>query len=261
MPAQGMQPQAPQIPQLPMLPSQQAANPMMPAMPLPGLPTLPSNQQQQMPQWAQEMMQNIQQIQQGGQGGQAAPAAFDPTKPWSSDNRPKSWDEMQKANEAMAAQKAQEIVTQTMQQQQQQSQQQQQQLEQATTQINQSFDRLRLSGYLPPIADPNNPNDAGRQAELELLGWTLRNGGKTADDIIYAAPALVQQHQMGRYYDPATQQMTQRRGQSAAAMAPIAGGMPVMGQMGNPSGPTQRQLAMGGRDLGSLMAMGMDAVQ
>jgi hypothetical protein len=256
-----MTPQVPQMPQVPVFPSQQPANPMMPGTPLPGLPQLPSQQpsNQQMPQWAQEMMQNIQQIQQGGTGNQ--PSTFDPTKPWSSDNRPKSWDEMRSANEALAEQKAREIVTSTMQQQTQQQQQQQQQLQQANQQIDSTFNRLRLSGYLPPIQNPSNPNDPGKLAERELLGWTLTNGGQTAEDILYAAPSLVQQHQMGRYFDPQSGQMQQRRGQSAAAMAPIAGGMPVMGQMGAPSGPTQRQLAQGGRDLGSLMAAGMDAIQ
>jgi hypothetical protein len=254
-------PQMPVMPQVPVLPSQQPANPMMPSMPLPGLPQLPSNQpsNQPMPQWAQEMMQNIQQIQQGGTGNQ--PNTFDPTKPWSNENRPKSWDEMRSANEALAEQKAREIVTTTMQQQTQQAQQQQQQVEQANQQIDNTFNRLRLSGYLPPIQNPGNPNDPGKLAERELLGWTLTNGGKTAEDILFAAPSLVQQHQMGRFFDPQSGQMQQRRGQSAAAMAPIAGGMPVMGQMGTPSGPTQRQLAQGGRDLGSLMAMGMDQVQ
>lgn len=241
----------PQYPQAPMMPQ-------LPAAPI--VPQFPSQQPQQtMPEWAQELVQSVNQIQQSdGGGGQLS---FNPDEPWSSTNKPRSWEEMRKANETLATQKAQEIVTQTMQQQQVQQQQQQQAEQQANQAIDQSFNRLRLSGALPPVQNPNDPNDAGKQAERELLGYTLAMGGKSATDMEYSATSLLQRHQQGQFYDVKSGQMIQRRGMSAAAMAPIAGGAPVMGPMGGYGGPTQSQLAQGGRDLNSLMQAGMAATQ
>lgn len=254
-PAPGQMPQYPPV-GMPQVPGNM---PMMPQIPY--TPQLPSDQPQaQVPEWAREMYQSIQKLE-GGNGGQQPPATFDPNQPWSSDNRPKSWEDMRKANETMATQKAQEIVTKTLQQQQQQTEQQRQQEQQINQQIDTAFNRLSLTGALPPVQNPNDPSDPGKQAQAELLGYTLAMGGKTAEDMLAAAPSLIQRHMSGQYFDPKTNQLVQRRGQSAAAYAPIAGGMPVMGNMGAPAGPTQSQLAMGGRDLGSLMQMGMDAIQ
>lgn len=257
-------PMAPAIPQMPGVPG--AAAPGMPGMPMapqiPQIPQFPSAQQQQAPDWAQQLIQTIQQqgASEGG-GGQQAPAGFNPDEPWTAQNRPRSWEDMRKATEIQATKKAQEIVTQTMQQQQQQAVQAQQQEQQANMAIDQTFNRLRLSGVLPPVGNPNDPNDPGKQAETELLAFTLAMGGKSAEDMVYAAPTLIQRHQAGQYYDVKSRQIVQRRGASAAAMAPIAGGMPTVGQYTQSGGPTQSQLAMASRDLGALMNMGMQAVQ
>lgn len=247
-------------------PQAQPGAPMVPGMPMapaaPMIPQFPSQQQQQMPAWAQQLAESVQQLQGGQQsGGGAGGAAFDPTKPWSADNRPKSWDEMRQANEALATQKAQEIVTQTLEQQQQAQQQQLQAEQAANAAIDSTFNRLRLSGALPQITNPNDPNDPGKLAERELLGYTMAMGGQSAEDMVYAAPALLQRHQMGEYYDVREQKMARRGSQSVAAFAPMAGGAPMMGQMGQPAGPTQSQLASGARDLGSLMQLGMDQIQ
>lgn len=200
------------------------------------MPQFPSQQPQaDTPAWAQQLMQSVQQLQGGGQGdggGGQQQQGFNPDEPWSATNRPRTWEEMRRFNDTLATKKAQEVVTQTLQQQQQQAEQTRVNEARANQEIDQTFNRLRLNGVLPAVQNPNDPNDPGKQAERELLGYTVANGGQTPQDMLYAAPALFQRHQMGQFYDVKAGQMVQRRGMMPGAGAPIAGGTPVMGAMG-----------------------------
>jgi hypothetical protein len=204
------------------------------------------------------MMQNIQQQE---QTPETPATGFDPNQPWSGDNRPRTWAEMQQAYSGMAAKQAQDAVAKYQQDQLEQSQKQQQEQFAAAQAVDGAFTRLRLSGVLPPVQDANNPQDAGKLAETELLGYTLAMGGQTAEDMVYASQALMQQHALGKYYDAEKKELVTRPGYQPAAFAPIAGGTPMMGAMALPTGPTQSQLGMGRGNLESLFQIGMQNTQ
>lgn len=64
--------------------------------------------------------------------------------------------------------------------------------------IDESLNSLRTAGYLPPVADPFNQTDPGKQAEFELIGYALSLG---ATDLTKAAQELKFRHDAGFKFD------------------------------------------------------------
>lgn len=66
-------------------------------------------------------------------------------------------------------------------------------------QIDQNMTQLRGAGYLPPIVNQYDPNDAGKIAENELIGYAVYQLGTT--DLGKAAQELQTHHVRGEVYD------------------------------------------------------------
>ena len=165
----------------------------------------------------------------------AAPAAPATPQKWEPDN----WEDV----EARIEQRAREIVQQSFTQQQAEAQaaaeQQQAALAAADKAIDTAVEQLEKNGYLPPVANPADPNDPGRAARSELYSYALALG---TDDVTAAAVSLHALHQSGYFYDRTKNAYVRRGSQSAAAQAPIAGAAPVL-PTGAPTGPTMADLA------------------
>lgn len=108
------------------------------------------------------------------------------------------------------AKQAQDIVNKAFaerEQQQQQSNQQVQQQEQANQQqIDTTVTQLRNAGYLPPVTNQFDSNDPGKQAENELLAYTISLG---STDLVKTAQELKFRHDAGFKYDYQTKQFVQ----------------------------------------------------
>jgi hypothetical protein len=198
------------------------------------------------PQWAQTMAQQMQQIQQQQQN-------------------PNQWQPKTVADiDARITERAQEIaaasVKQMQDQQQQEYNQRQQQVTVLDQQVNAVYGQLRQNGLLPIVSNPYDPNDPGKQAEVELLSYAVANGASDAASMARLAPTLKALHDNGMAYDHKQNMIVRRNGsQSAAASAPIAGGSPSM-QGGTPSGPGLTQSRLATTDLGGLMQYGLSAL-
>lgn len=94
-----------------------------------------------------------------------------------------------------AAQQAQQTTQQVTQQEQQNQQY-----------INNTFSELRNAGYLPPVTNQFDANDAGKQAENELLGYAISLG---STNLVSAAKELKHRHDTGSKYDHQTNQFVQ----------------------------------------------------
>ncbi len=92
------------------------------------------------------------------------------------------------------------------QQQAQTTEQVQAQEQQNQTYIDNSINQLRQAGYLPPVTNQFDANDAGKQAENELLGYTISLG---STDLVNAAKELKFRHDAGFKYDYANKQFVQ----------------------------------------------------
>lgn len=195
------------------------------------------------PAWAQGLVETVQGLQQqaaSAQGGDWKPSSFNDI-------------------DARIAERAQQIADQKIQdfqtQQQQAAQQEQLQMDEANKAIDASLANLHQIGYLPPIMNPNDPNDAGRQGERELIAYAVSLG---TDNLSAVAPQLKLAHDAGYFFDHTKSTMVRRGSQTAAANAPIAGASPSVNGM-TQAGPSQRELAT--MDMTQLMTMGLNSIR
>lgn len=94
-----------------------------------------------------------------------------------------------------------------LQQEQSQTQEQLQAQESQNQQyIDSTVGNLRNAGYLPPVVNQFDANDLGKQAENELLGYTISLG---STDLVKAAQELKFRHDAGFKYDYQTKQFVQ----------------------------------------------------
>jgi hypothetical protein len=253
IPQQQFQPQVPGQPVFMPQQSQQQQIQQQPQFtPQTGYPlNVPVIPQQQQPAITTEQLQELvqQQIQ------QAQGAQFTQTdKPWSNDKPPTNWDEFYEGIDKIADKRAEDRFKAW----QTEQQQQQQQIEQQTQIVNQQFNtvetQLTSMGLLPQIADPNNPNDPGRQAKKELYAYAVSLGGNSPESLGPAAATLKALHDQGYYFDTGQNKLVQRNSQTPNAYAPIAGASMSMGGPTNQQGPTTREMAT--TDFSTFAAMG-----
>lgn len=259
------QPPAPQQPQA--QPGQPVyAQPQQPVVAAPGqplteyslTPPVQTPQQEQMPAWAAGLVEQVNGLQAQIQTPQQQPPAAGNAWPWP--DIPQTWAGLQTAIDRVATEKADAKVGEYQQTQQAMAQQQEQARVQADQMIDSTLNQLRQTGILPLITDATNPNDAGKLAEKELLGYTIANGGSDPNALVRMAPTLRALHDSGIYYDNNQRKLIRRGSQSAAANAPIAGGTPVMGGNGQtPAAPSAKQFAT--MDLSELATIGMSQLQ
>lgn len=252
----GQMPQQPQVPQLPQGPQPAYSYITPPPVQIPGQP----GQQQQQPAWAQELIQNVQQLQQ--QPGQQQPGGQQPAvqpgqgDTWSDTRRPTSWTEMQQAIQAEAQRVSQQTLNQWQQQQNQTQQQTQAEMDAAQTAIDQTEMQLRQYGYLPQIANPMDPNDAGIMATRELESFAIANN---SNNLFAAATTLKALHDTGMFFDVYQKRLIRRGSQTVAAQAPIAGASPSISPIVSQQGPTYGQMA--GMSIDQLVNAGMNNIQ
>lgn len=111
----------------------------------------------------------------------------------------------------------QQEQTQTNDQLQAQEQQNQQYIDNIVTQ-------LRVAGYLPPVTNQFDANDAGKQAENELLGYTISLG---STDLVSAARELKFRHDAGFKFDYQNKQFVQTQQPSNDPNAQMFGNLPA----------------------------------
>lgn len=73
--------------------------------------------------------------------------------------------------------------------------------------IDGTLNQLRQAGYVPPVVDQFNPNDPGKQAENELIGYAVHVLGSA--DLVKAAQELKFRHDAGFKFDYQTKQFIQ----------------------------------------------------
>lgn len=185
------------------------------------MPQAPAGDQP--PAWAQEVIDAAKTIQQ--QQAQPAPGTVPAGQgqPQQSDWNPQNWADVDARIEARAQELFRNGLTEIQSQQQAQAEAEQQALAQADAAIDQSLNQLRQTGYLPPVANPNDRDDAGKIAERELIAYTIAQG---TDNLLATAPVLHALHQSGYYYDAGQNKLVRKGSQTAAAQAPIAGATP-----------------------------------
>ncbi len=106
--------------------------------------------------------------------------------------------------------------------------------EQANQQyIEGTVNQLRQAGYLPPVANQFDLNDPGKQAENELLGYTISLG---STDLVSAAKELKFRHDAGFKYDYQNKQFVQVNQPSNDPNANMFGNLPQ-----TPDGPKPQQ--------------------
>lgn len=106
--------------------------------------------------------------------------------------------------------RAEAIVNKRFEEAAQQAQQTNQQVQEQENQNQQYIDgtvgQLRQAGYLPPVGNQFDVNDAGKQAENELLAYTISLG---STDLVSAAKELKFRHDAGFKYDYQNKQFVQ----------------------------------------------------
>lgn len=235
------QPFTPPVPQQyapPQAPAPQPGQPMVPGfdpnaipltpygLPVGQAPQAPAPQGDQMPPWATQLLEQVKQSQ---AQQQQQPESWVPT----------NFQDIDKRIQEQAAAIAQQTITEAETRRQQAVAAQEQQRQQADAAIDTSLNQLRTTGYLPPITNPNDPNDPGRLAQTELIAYTLASG---SEDVARMAPALYALHQSGYAYDYNTQRLVRRGSQTAAAQAPIAGAAPGAAAPAGQAGPSHQDL-------------------
>lgn len=128
--------------------------------------------------------------------------------------RPKDWEDV----DERIAQKAQEIAEQKEQERVQQAEAARQQQEQADQYIDNTLQSMRTAGLLPPVTNPYDKNDPGKQEELKLMAAAVSMG---TDDLPAAMQVLTQQRRAGYDFDLNTRQF-----------------VPATAQPGQPGQPT-----------------------
>lgn len=91
--------------------------------------------------------------------------------------------------------------------------------------IDNTVTQLRGAGYLPPITNQYDPNDVGKQAETELIGYAVYGLGTT--DLSKAAQELKFRHDAGFVFDPNTKQFTQVAQQNNDPNSGMFGNLPL----------------------------------
>lgn len=215
---------------------------------------LPGQQQDQVPAWAQGLIEQVNALQNNGP---------QTDQPWDDNNRPRTWAELQGSMDKMATDKAQEMVNGLVQQQQQAQVQQQQLLTQANQNLDAVEGQLQQMGILPPVVNPNDPNDPGKAARAELYAYAMTMGASEPQQLAPAAATLYALHQNGQYFDKGKNAVVTRNSAAPGAFAPIAGAGPSMAGSqpgGNQAvtGPTTAQLAT--LPLSSLAQMGASSL-
>lgn len=123
--------------------------------------------------------------------------------------------------------RAEAIVTKKLEEQAQQAQQTNDQVQKQEQQNQQYIEgtvsQLRQAGYLPPISNQFDLNDAGKQAENELLGYTIALG---STDLIAAAKELKHRHDTGYKFDYQNKQFVQVNQPSNDPNANMFGNLP-----------------------------------
>lgn len=227
--------QQPQNPQLPV--GQQSEYPISGQPPLPTPPTDVGALVEQI----QNLQQQVEQINSGSQPQQDSD--------WP--DRPQTWGGLKQAIQTEAERISQSQIANLQRQQEQQAAAKQDAQKAADQAIDSAIGQLRQVGYLPPIVNSTDPNDAGKMAERELIGYTVAMG---SNNLAAAAGPLRALHDSGYYYDTAQSKLVRRGSQTAAAQAPIAGGNPnIAAPQGG--GLTARQLAT--MNLDQVMQMGL----
>lgn len=250
-PAQ-QQPVAPQTPQYTQTPPQ-----AQPQGPQPEYPIVApvANQEAQVPAWAAGLTQQVQTLQ---QQLEAQKQANQDNNEWP--DRPQSWGEMRKAIQTEADRIASEKMEAYKREQKAAEDQQAAVERDINQQIDNTIGQMRQVGYLPVVANPNDPNDPGKAAERELIAYTVAMGGTKPQDLMNAAPSLKAHHDTGYFFDYTQKKLVRRGSQTAAAQAPIAGASPSIG--GTPTGqqgPSQKELATMSMD--QLMQTGLQQIQ
>ncbi|UOF78680.1 eukaryotic translation initiation factor 3 [Caudoviricetes sp.] len=168
-----------------------------------------------------------------------APQVINPrTAPQTFD--PQDWGDVQKFIQDEAQRIANETITNAVSQQEADRAAEQESMRQADFAIDTAITQLTAQGYLPPIANPNDPNDPGKLAQTELFGYAISLG---TDNLNAVAPNLYALHQSGYYYDTTKGALVRKGSQTVAAQAPISGATPsitatnaptlTMGQLAN----------------------------
>lgn len=138
------------------------------------------------------------------------------------------FDDVDKRAEAIVDQKLAEreqAIQTTNQRAQEQEQQNQQYIDNTVTQ-------LRGAGYLPPITNQFDPNDPGKQAETELIGYAVYGLGST--DLSKAAQELKFRHDAGFKFDPNSKQFVQVSQPNNDPNSGMFGNLPVTPDQSQP---------------------------
>jgi hypothetical protein len=132
------------------------------------------------------------------------------------------------------------IVEQKLQEREQRQQEVNQEVESKQKQdqqwIDNTFNELRTAGYLPPVADPLNQGDAGKQAENELLGYAISLGTTNLQQV---ARELKFRHDAGYKFDHNTKQFVSMKEPEQSGGPNDIFGDP--GKIENPNQPAPQQ--------------------
>lgn len=110
-----------------------------------------------------------------------------------------------------------------------------QQEQQNQQQIDATLNQLRQAGYLPQVANQFDPNDAGKQAENELIGYAIYGLGTA--DLVKAAQELKFRHDSGFRFDHVNKQLVQMNQPGLDPNAGMFGNLPA-----NPDQPQPGQI-------------------
>lgn len=184
-------------------------------------PTPQPQQQPQSPQQPQpdpsiaQLSSDIAEIKTALTSQQQEPAQPDPnTQPQPTEQQPQyfnkkydDWGVLEQDTKTLVT----DVVEQKLQEQQQKDQEAQQQMTEQEKQNQQYIDntvgQLRNAGYLPAVTNEFDPNDPGKQAENELIGYAVYQLG--SNDLVKAATELKSRHDRGEVYDYTNKQFVQ----------------------------------------------------
>jgi len=165
--------------------------------------------------------------------------------------KPSTWDDIPKLVQTEAARIAEETLKKRDQQFEQQEQRRVNDEAALEAEIDNSLRQLEQSGYLPPVRNPNDYNDAGVSARRELLGAASTLGTPDLDQV---ANTLTQLHRQNMVFDTNTKTYIS----AEDSLAPLPGKFAPVGNssVNAPSqfaGPTTAELR--NRNMDDLVAL------
>lgn len=188
-------------------------------------PAPPAPDNNQPPEWAQQLITGFQNLNQDVTALKqtvTAPPAPAPAPQEQQPFKPNSWDDVLTEAEKIAQAKIEEDRQKREAEQTAAQQAEQEQVAQIDKYLDDQVAYLEAQNILPKVANPNDPNDPGKRARVEMYAYATKLG---TTNLVEVAGTLKAVHASGQYFDVNTQQFVQA--QAPGFNAPIAGATPV----------------------------------